>query len=126
MAALYRQREEGVTLDTSAVATAAPAQLAIEAVRGVGNLEREEVVIRNRAETSVDLAGWTLSDDAGNTFRFGSQRLFAGAELRVATRGGADLPTQLFWGLPAPIWSSGTRVTLTSPDGTLQIDYTVP
>ena len=124
VAALYQQREGGGTQDT--VATAAPTQLAIEAVRGAGDLEIEEVVIRNRGATSVDLAGWTLSDDAGHEFAFGSQRLFAGAELRVATREGTNLPTQLFWGLPAPVWHTGARVTLTAPNGALQFTFTVP
>ena len=89
-------------------------------------MELEEVVIRNRGGTSVDLAGWILSDDAGNTFRFGSQRLFAGAELRIATRSGTDLPTQLYWGLSTPIWSTGVQVTLTAPDGVTRFQYTIP
>ena len=126
VAAIYRQQDTGGSDESERFATEPPFVLAIEAVRGLGNLELEEVVIRNRGGTSVDLAGWILSDDAGNTFRFGSQRLFAGAELRIATRSGTDLPTQLYWGLSTPIWSRGVQVTLTAPDGVTRFQYTIP
>ena len=126
VAALYQQREGGGAEDAIALATVAPAQLAIETVRGAGDLEIEEAVIRNRGATSVDLAGWSLSDGAGHEFTFGSQRLFAGAELRVATREGTNLPTQLFWGLAAPVWHPGVRVTLKTPDDVSQFTFTVP
>ena len=126
VAAIYRERDASGSGGATSFATEPPIALSIEAVRGMGNFETEEVVIRNRGSTSVDLIGWILSEPSGNEYRFGSQRLFAGAELRVATRGGVDLPTQLHWGLPAAIWSSGAVVTLISPDGSVIIEYTVP
>ena len=126
VAEIYRQQGSGGAAGGERFATEPPQVLAIEAVRGIGTWELEEVVIRNRGETSADLAGWRLSDDAGNSFRFGNQRLFAGAELRIATRSGTDLPTQLYWGLPSAIWFSGARVTLTAPDGVSRVQFTIP
>ena len=125
VAALYQDQNDGGS-ELIPVATEAPTQLIIETVRGVGDWESEEVVIRNRGETSVDLAGWMIRNEAGDEYSFGNQRLFAGAEMRLATRSGADLPTQLFWGLPAAVWASGGEVSLYSPDGDLQFTYTLP
>lgn len=126
VAAIYSEREARGIGDVPTIATDTPIALTIEAVRGAGNYDAEEVVIRNRGSTSVDLIGWVLSSPSDGEYRFGSQRLFAGAELRVATRAGADLPTQLHWGLSTAIWSSGAVVTLISPDGSEVIEYTVP
>lgn len=126
VAALHDMREGSGGSSSAPVATETPAQLTIVAVRDAGNLELEAVVIRNRGATSVDLEGWTLADGAGNEFVFGSQRLFAGAEMRVSTRAGADQPTQLFWGLTGAIWQSGAQVRLSGPGGAPLFTYTVP
>ncbi len=126
VAALSDLREGRAANTVSPNSNLSAMQLAIITVRSPGSLENEEVVIRNLGATSVDLTGWQLQTEKGVEFAFGAQRLFAGAELRVATRSGANLPTQLFWGLSASVWESGQNVLLIAPGGETHFTYSIP
>ncbi|MFB6265604.1 MAG: lamin tail domain-containing protein, partial [Candidatus Nanohaloarchaea archaeon] len=47
------------------------------------NETKEEAVVRNSGESTVNLAGWTLSDGSDNVFRFGSVSLAPGETVTV-------------------------------------------
>lgn len=68
------------------------------------DLPSEYARIQSYAPSFVDMTGWTLSDEDGNTFNFPSFALNPGAFVRVWTKAGASGATDLYWGLGAPVW----------------------
>ena len=84
------------------------------------DLDTEYVMIQNYAGVAVNLTNWTLRDLAGNTYLFPPFTLNAGAFVRVWTKVGANTPTDLYWGLGAPIWdNTGDTAYLRDHYGTL-------
>ncbi|MHB8627290.1 MAG: lamin tail domain-containing protein [Aggregatilineales bacterium] len=115
---------------TSSVApTSAPSQAAVTIthVFNAGNITEEGVEVHNTSSTdTIDLSGWTLSDDHGDTFTFPTYRLFPNGSVLVNTRAGANTPRVLFWGRSTPLWGiAGTIIKLTDSTGALQANYTV-
>ncbi|NPA31982.1 MAG: LysM peptidoglycan-binding domain-containing protein [Chloroflexi bacterium] len=106
--------------------TVDPAGLEIVAVLGPGVLADEHVRLRNRGAQAVPLAGWVLEDDDGHRFVFPDVVLFPKGVLQVWTKAGTATVGDLYWGLDAPVWTSGERVTLRAPDGTVVATYRVP
>ena len=91
----------------------------IDAVRGQGDLDVEEVILSNRGSV-VDLGGWTLDDGAGRAFTFPSVVLWSDAKLHIHSGEGADTPTDLFWNQEEPVWgSAGTIVVLKNDTGVI-------
>lgn len=104
----------------------APApNLAIREVRSPGVLAEEVVVIAN-AGGPVDLAGWTLRDEAGRVYTFPALTLFEGGIVNLHTRAGQDTVIDLYWNLAEPAWRAGQLVLLSDSNGGLSARYTVP
>jgi LysM repeat protein len=111
----------GVTatsLPTPTVA-AGGVQIEITEVTSPGNADREAVVIANKGQQLVDMAGWTLTDAEGNTYIFPNFRLWPGGSVTINTRIGQDNspPANLFWGKLEPIWSASEIATLKDAAG---------
>lgn len=70
------------------------------------NLNDEYVVIKNEGNESVDMTGWTLSDEANHVFTFPSFVLNAGATVTVYTGSGNNTQDKLYWGSSSPIWNN--------------------
>lgn len=104
---------------------APPPRLAIREVRAAGQLESEAVVIANSGGP-VDLAGWTLRDEAGRQYTFPALTLFEGGIVTVHTRAGVDTVIDLYWGLAEAVWASGKLMLLTDPNGNLGARFVVP
>lgn len=102
-----------------------PPRLAIREVRAPGQLDGEAVVIANTGGP-VDLAGWTLRDEAGRQYTFPALTLFEGGIVAVHTRAGADTVIDLYWGLAEPVWASGKLVLLADPGGGLSARFVIP
>lgn len=84
------------------------------------DLAGEYVLLRNQGAGPADLAGWTLSDAANNTYTFPAFTLAPGAEVRVWVRAGADDATNLYWGRGSAVWNnSGDTATLRDASGIL-------
>lgn len=105
--------------------TAVTAQMEILQVISPGDVTAEGVEIRNNGDT-VNISGWTLSDDDGNTFEFPEQLLFSESLVMVYTGTGATTPIEIYWGLDESVWEAGDTITLTDEDGTIQSTYRVP
>lgn len=60
------------------------------------SLNREWVDITNNTREAVNLSGWTLSDNAGHTYKFRHFRLDGRATVRVHTGRGHDTQRDLF------------------------------
>jgi LysM repeat protein len=99
----------------------------IESVVGAGDLASEHVVLVNKLDGELSLAGWQIDDGVGAYYTFPQVTLFgAGRTISLFTRGGSDSTNELFWDLASPIWQSGKVVTLRDPQGNVQSTYTVP
>jgi competence protein ComEC len=84
------------------------------------NLNDEYVVFRNDGDGTLDLSGWTVSDEAGRTYTVpDGVTLAPGATITLHTGSGTETETDLYWGSGSPIWNNGgDTVTVTMPDGT--------
>lgn len=100
-------------------------QVAIREVRAPGALAAEVVVIANTGGP-VDLAGWTLRDEAGRSFAFPALTLFEGGIVNVHSAAGQDTVIDLYWGQTEPVWASGRLLILADAGGTLVARFTVP
>lgn len=67
--------------------------------------DREFIEVWNPASTDVDLAGWTVSDTAGNAFTFGNRTLPAGGRV-VVWGGGEDDARGPAWS-KSSVWNNG-------------------
>lgn len=106
--------------------TAASAQVAILEVIGAGDVTTEGVVIRNTGNT-ININGWTLSDDLGNIYTFAERVLFSNAQLTLFSRVGQDTAIALFWNKSAPLFAQpGAVLTLRDRNNTVQSTYRVP
>ena len=109
--------------------TPVSAQLAISAVEGLGDITAEGIRLRNLGD-DANISEWTLSDSDGNSFRFGQQMLFAGAEVSVYTRSGQSTDTGAgfawFWGREESVWQAGETVTISDPRGRVLLTLLIP
>jgi protein-disulfide isomerase len=105
--------------------TAASAGVEMVEVVGAGDLTAEAVTFRNNGAT-INLNGWTLSDDAGHTYTFGERRIFTGGQMSLFTREGQDTAVALFWNQTTALYSPGTVLTLRDQNKTAQSTFRVP
>ncbi|MEU0334703.1 lamin tail domain-containing protein [Streptomyces sp. NPDC006193] len=67
-------------------------------------LNREWVEVTNEGRRSVDLDGWTLSDEDGNRYTFRHYRLDGRATVRVHTGIGRDSESDLYQDRRYSVW----------------------
>ncbi|MEV5487966.1 lamin tail domain-containing protein [Streptomyces bobili] len=70
------------------------------------SLNKEWVELTNTTRHSVNLDGWTLSDEDGETYTFDHYRLSARATVRVHTGEGRDTRTDLFQDRRHHVWDN--------------------
>ena len=102
-----------------------PPRVEIAGVIGAGDLEVEQVRVRNSGGMAV-LEGWTLSSATGGRFVFPRLVLFSGGEVIVYSRSGQNTPTRIYWGREEPAWTSGEMIVLEDQDGAVVDTYLVP
>lgn len=98
----------------------------IQAVIGAGDLNFEAVTLKNTGQSAVDLSGWSLKTEKGSEFIFPAFTVFQGGAFQVFSRSGVNTSLELYWGSPAPLWSSGTKVLLFDPAGIKRQEFDVP
>jgi competence protein ComEC len=88
------------------------------------NLNDEYIVLRNDGETSLDLSGWTVRDEADHTYTFPDGFTLApGDSVTLHTGSGTDSETDLYWGAGSPIWNNaGDTIIITNSTGTVVIE----
>ena len=99
--------------------------LSIREVISPGKVADETLVIANQGGP-VDLAGWTLRDEAGHLYTFPALTLFEGGAVSLHTTTGPDTVTDLHWGLAEAVWASGKQALLSDAGGNLHTRFTVP
>ena len=98
----------------------------IDSVVGAGTLNAETAVIHYSGEGQLNLAGWQLKDEDGNTFTFPQLTLYTNGSVQVHTAPGTDTVIDLYWGISQPVWSSGENARFYDSQGNLRAVYRVP
>ncbi|WP_030776117.1 lamin tail domain-containing protein [Streptomyces sp. NRRL F-2664] len=80
-------------------------------------LNREWVEIRNTGRRSVNLRGFTLTDQQGNRYRFPDFRLEGRSAVKVHTGRGRDTRHDLYQDRDRQIWNERDTATLRDPRG---------
>ena len=103
--------------------------ISIVGVIGAGTISDERVVIQNNGSGKLILTGWYLEDNKGVIYTFPQSpqlALFPGATVQVYTKSGTDMLPDLYWGRPAPVWTSGELAGLYDPQNIARAFYRVP
>jgi len=86
------------------------------------NLCDEYIVIENRENISLDLTGWTVSDEANHRYLFPSFVLKAKAAVTLRTGVGRNTESEIFWGSRGPIWNNdGDTIFVRDSEGQLAL-----
>ena len=88
------------------------------------NLNDEYVVFRNDGDSSLDMTGWVVGDEAGKTYQFPDGfMLDSGAAVTLHTGSGTDTEADLYWGAARPVWNNGgDTVTVTIAEDKVEIE----
>lgn len=87
------------------------------------SLNKEWVELTNTTRQSVNLDGWTLSDDSGHRYTFEHYRLAGRATVRIHTGVGRDTRTDLYQDRRAYVWNNDRdTATLRNDHGRLVDD----
>jgi hypothetical protein len=98
----------------------------ISSVVGAGTANAEIVVVKFEGEGQLNLAGWQLKDEDGNTFTFPQLTLYPNGAVQIHTVSGTDTVIDLYWGLRDPVWQAGEEAKLFDSQGNLRAVYSVP
>ncbi|NOY97780.1 MAG: lamin tail domain-containing protein [Chloroflexi bacterium] len=98
----------------------------IVSVIGAGTLSAETALLRYNGEGELDLTGWRLQDEDGNTYTFPQLKLYPSGAVQVHTTAGTDTVVDLYWGLRQSVWQSGEQAALLDPQGNPRALYRVP
>ena len=102
------------------------AQVYIDNVFGVGDLDTERVVLRRSGLGELSLAAWQLRDQDGNIYIFPQLTLYQDGAVNVNTRSGTNTVVDLFWNRSSAVWRSGELVSLFDTAGMLRASFTIP
>lgn len=80
------------------------------------SLNGEWVTVTNTGRRTVDLRGWTLSDESRHTYRF-DLRLAGRSSVRVHTGVGRDTSRDVYQDLRRYVWDSSDTATLRDARG---------
>jgi micrococcal nuclease len=82
------------------------------------HLNDEYVTIENTGGDTVDLSGWTVTDEAGKTYTFPSGvSLSPGESVTLHSGSGTDTSTDRYWDAGSPVWNNGGDTVTVSNDG---------
>ncbi|MDS0301186.1 lamin tail domain-containing protein [Halogeometricum sp. S1BR25-6] len=88
------------------------------------NENDEYVVFENTGDATLDLSGWTVSDEADHTYTFSGTTVDPGDPVTLYTGSGTDTNSEVYWGSDAAIWNNnGDTVIVTNADGETVIQY---
>lgn len=85
------------------------------------NLNDEYVTFTNTGSETLDLSGWTVSDEAGHTYTFPDGASLAADEtVTLHTGSGSDTASDRYWGSSSAVWNNGGDTVMVKDDsGTL-------
>lgn len=85
------------------------------------NLNDEYVVLENTGSETLDLSGWTVSDEVGHTYTFpDGQSLAPGETVTLHSGSGTDTASDIYWDASGAVWNNGgDTVSVRDKGGTL-------
>ena len=87
------------------------------------NLNDEYFTLRTTGDEGIDLSGWSVENDRGDTFVLPEGiRLAAGRDVTIHSGSGVNSSTHLYLHATAPVWDAGDLATLRNADGQI-VDY---
>jgi len=127
----YYDRNHHVECPATLVTATTPSETAginvsMVGVIGAGTLADERIIIQNNGTQELDLTGWHLTDDQGNSYTFPQLTLFQGVKVQLHTTAGQDTPSDLYWGRSAPVCVSGELAALYDGQNIARAFYRVP
>jgi hypothetical protein len=82
------------------------------------SLNAEWIRLRNTGSAARSLENWTIRDNSGHVYRFGTYRLGAGKTVTLHTGNGANTPRHRFWRMNNYVWNNdGDRARLRKANG---------
>lgn len=89
------------------------------------NLNEEYIELTNEGDSSVDITGWTLSDEANHVYHFPSGfTLEPGDSVTIYTGSGSDSDSELYWGSGTAVWNNtGDTIIVTNDDGETVVEH---
>ncbi|GCF13357.1 hypothetical protein Harman_12920 [Haloarcula mannanilytica] len=82
------------------------------------NLNDEYVTLTNTGDASLDLSGWTVSDEAGHQYTFTNLTLDSNASVTLYTGSGTDTDTERYWSRDRAVWNNdGDTVSVRNASG---------
>lgn len=88
------------------------------------NLNEEYIELTNEGGSTVDMTGWTLSDEANHVYTFPSGfTLEPGDTVTIYTGSGSNSESELYWGSGAAVWNNtGDTIIVANDDGETVIE----
>ncbi len=96
----------------------------IVAVNGVGQRQREQVVIANEGDLT-DIKEWSLSSSRTISYTFKNVALLKDTFVNVYTTSGSDTASNVFWNRDEPAWQVGDTVVLQNGKGVVIDTYVI-
>ena len=83
------------------------------------SLNAEWVVLKNFGNRAKQLRGWTIRDQTGHVYRFGTFKLRPGRSVKIHTGSGTNSRRDRYWRQDAYVWNNdGDKATLKNKGGT--------
>ncbi len=129
---LQTETTETAATDGGTTRTAGDSELALQRVHADAdgddreNLNDEYLVFENTGSSTLDLSGWTITDEAGHTYTVPDGTTLApGDTITLHTGSGSDTAADLYWGSESPIWNNaGDTVTVRNNQGDVVLEET--
>ncbi|SNZ15252.1 competence protein ComEC [Natronoarchaeum philippinense] len=81
------------------------------------NLNGEYVAFENTGESSLDLSGWEVADEAGTTYTVpNGVTVDPGDQITLYTGSGTDSDSELYWGQSRAVWNNGGDTIIVRDD----------
>ncbi|MCX8024685.1 MAG: lamin tail domain-containing protein [Thermanaerothrix sp.] len=91
------------------------------------DVQNEYIEIQNLGGSAQSLTGWTLSDQANNTYTFPNFSIGGNQTVRVWTKAGSNDSKNLYWGRDQAVWNNeGDCAYLKDNNGTSVSTYCYP
>ena len=88
------------------------------------NLNDEYVLLENIGNSSLNITGWTVQDEANNFYIFSALFLESGHSITLYSGSGMDTTTKVYWESSKPIWNNdGDSFYLRDAEGFLVTYY---
>lgn len=90
------------------------------------NLNNEYVVLKNTGDDTLDVSGWTITDEATHEYTIpNGVTVDPDATITVHTGSGTDTDTDLYWESGSPVWNNGgDTVIIQTADGRSVVEET--